>query len=216
MIKALFFDFDGTISDARGIAVKSISRSLDDFGYKIDRSDVLRVMGSRFEILLKELGLNPGHLDEIKRRFYRYFNNGAIQKKIKPCVSLKPLWKLKKKYPLVVISNSESGFLKNSIKSLGIVGLFDEVYGSDNFRLKEDKLKKLFKKMKISPKEAIYVGDRYSDIESARAAGCYSVAISNRCSWSTKEALKAEKPDYIIRDFRGLSKVISKIDSRRE
>ncbi len=39
-------------------------------------------------------------------------------------------------------------------------------------------------------------------------AGVVSVAIHNKCSWSNLDTIKKEKPDYIIKDFRGLRKIL--------
>ena len=213
MIKALLFDFDGTISDAHGIAFKSLVRTLDDYGYGFDQKKAFKLLGSKMQIIFKGLGLNLGHIDSARRRFYKYFKNEAINGGIKLCVSVKPLEKLKKEgYPLIVISNSETHFIKASIKKLGIKGLFNKVYGAEKFKTKDKLLKKIFKKMKITPNEAIYIGDRFSDIEYARGAGCWAVAINNSCAWSDMKTIRKEKPDFIIKDFRGLKKVIEKLN----
>jgi phosphoglycolate phosphatase-like HAD superfamily hydrolase len=211
VIKAIFLDFDGTISDAYGIAFKSMVRTLDEFGFEFDGSVLLKVMGNKMQVILKELGLNVGHLDAVRRKFYKHFTKGAIEGGIKLCVSVKPLWDLKKDYPLVVVSNSDGIFLKASIKKLGLKGLFNGVYGAEKFSSKDLMLEKLFKKMKIKPSEAIYVGDRFSDIECARESGCVAVAIHNKCAWSDLKTIKKEKPDYLIKDFYGLKKIVSSI-----
>jgi len=213
MIRAIFFDFDGTISDAHSIAFKSLVRTLDEYGHKFDQNKLLELMGNRMHVILKGLGLNPGHLDAVRRRFYKYFTKEAMDGGIKLCVSVKPLWELKKDYPLIIISNSETHFLKKSIKKLGLKGLFKKVYGAEKFSHKDELLEKLFKKMKLKPSEAIYVGDRFTDMEYARDAGCYAVAIHNKCAWSDLKTIKKEKPDYIIKDFRELKKVIRELNS---
>jgi len=210
VIKAIFFDFDGTVSDAHGIAFKSIVRTLNEFEYKFEEARLLKLMGSKMQIILKKLGLNAGHIGAVRRRFYKHFIKAAVDGGIKLCVSVKPLWELKNDYPLIVVSNSETSFLRASIKKLGLKGLFDNVYGAEKFSHKDAMLEKLFRKMKIKPSEAIYVGDRFSDIEFARDAGCVAVAIHNKCSWSLLSLIKKEKPDYIIKDFRGLRKILEK------
>ena len=73
-------------------------------------------------------------------------------------------------------------------------------------------LEKIFEKMKIRPVEAIYIGDRFSDVDYAREAGCYAVAIHNDCSWSTKSAILKEKPDFIIKDFKDLKRIVEKLN----
>jgi len=211
VIKAIFFDFDGTISDAKRISYQSMVRVLEEYGYKFNDSKLRKLMGSKMQIILKELGLKTKDITKIRKQFYKYFIKAALDGGIKLCVSLKSLWELDEKYPLVIVSNSETSFLKASIKKLNIEGLFKKVYGADKFTKKDKILKKLFKKMKIKPSEAIYIGDRFSDIEYARAAGCIAIAIHNKCSWSNLTTIKKEKPDYIIKDFRGLKKIINSI-----
>ncbi len=214
MIKLILFDFDGTISDAHGIAYKSIVRTLEEFGYKFDRGRLLGLMGQKMREIFEGLGLSLENLSSVRRRFYKYFIGAALDGGIKLCVSVKPLWELKKKYPLIVISNSRTSFIRASIGKLGLDGLFKEVYGAEKFSSKDKLLKKLFRKFKIKPSEAIYIGDRFSDVEYARESGCVAVAINNKCSWSDLKTIKKEKPDYIVKDFRGLKRVINLIDKK--
>jgi len=211
MIKLLIFDFDGTISDARDIAFQSFTRVLDEYGYKFNRKRAFKLLGTKMHIMLKELGVNEGHLRSIRRRFYRYFKRGAVEGGIKLCVPVEPLWELRKKYPLIIVSNSETAFLKASIKRLGIRGLFGKIYGAEKFGSKDEMLEKIFRKRKVKPSEAIYVGDRFSDIEFARKAGCVAIAIHNKCAFSDLKTIKKEKPDYIVRDFGELKRVVGKI-----
>jgi phosphoglycolate phosphatase len=213
MIKFLFFDFDGTISDAHNLAFKTLVKTLDEYGFKASKKKLLKLLGSKLEEIFKALRLNAGHLDNVRRRFYRHFKKGAKNGEIKLCVSVKPLYELKKEgYKLIVISNSETSFIKTSIKKLKIPKLFKRVYGAEKFRTKDKILKKLFKKYKIEPAEALYIGDRFSDIEYARKAGCLGIAIHNKCSWSDRKTIIKEKPDYIIKDFTDLKKLLKKLN----
>lgn len=212
MIKAIFFDFDGTISDAKKIAYDSMVRTLDEFGYEFDKKKLEKLLGERTRSILESLGLDIENIDDIRKKFYKYFIDAAKNGGIKPCVSLKPLWELKKDYPLIVVSNSRTIFLKTSVKVLKIKGLFKKIYGEEKFDSKDKMLEKLFRKMGIKASEAIYVGDRFSDIESARDAGCVAVAIHNKCAWSSLSLINKEKPDFIIKDFVGLKKVVEKLE----
>jgi len=208
MIKVIFLDFDGTISDAREIAVESLVRALNDFGYKFNKRKLQGLLGNKMKFIFEKLGLDRKYFRKCRRRFYKYFIRAALAGGIRRCVSVKPLWELKEEYPLVVISNSETKFIRASIRKLGLKGLFKKVYGADKFSSKDKLLKKLFRKFRIKASEAIYVGDRFSDVKFARKAGCVAVAIHNKCSWSTLSAIKKEKPAFIIKNFYGLKKVV--------
>jgi len=216
MIKYIFFDFDGTVSDAKHIAVKSLLQTLEELDYKFDRKKAVRLLGDKMNIVFEKLGLPMSGLKRARRVFYEHFTEAAVNGKIKLCVSVKPLWELSRDYPLIVVSNSETYFVKASIKTLKLKKLFRRVHGAEKFGTKDELLKKLFKKYKIKPSEAMYVGDRFSDIEFARKAGCISVAIHNKCAWSSLKELIKEKPDYIVRDFRGLKKVVDGINSESD
>lgn len=213
VIKAVFFDFDGTVSDARKIAITSFIRTLDEFGYEYDRKKLIGLLGIKTERILRKLGLGGKNVEKVRKRFYSHFTKAALEGGIRPCVSLKPLWKMKEEgLPLFVVSNSRGSFLKTSIKELKIGGLFKGVCGAEEFGSKDECLRLFFKRLKIRPGEAVYVGDRFSDVKFARKAGCVAVAISNKCAWSSLERIKKEKPDYIVRDFYGLRRVINSIN----
>ena len=213
MIKAVFFDFDGTISDSRSIAIRSLVKTLEEFGYDVDERKLIRLLGFKMGRMLKKLNLGVNDIEAIRKKFYKYFT-GMVVGGIRPCVSLKPLWKMKEEgMPLFVISNSRGSFLWASIKELEIDGLFDRVYGAEKFDFKDEMLRILFKRMGIEPVEAVYVGDRFSDVEFARKAGCVAVAVHNKCSFSTLEKIEKEGPDYIVRDFYGLRKVLKELNS---
>ena len=212
MIRALFFDFDGTISDAKKIAYESMVQVLNEYNYNFNEKKLSVLMGSKVEVILEKLNLKIKDSNIVRKKFYKYFTKAAVDGGIKSCVSSKPLWELKKDYQLIVVSNSEGSFFKASIKKLKLDGLFRNIYGAEKFKKKSEILKKLFKKMKIKPSEAIYVGDRFSDIDCAKEAKCVAVAIHNGCSWSDLKTIKKKKPDYIIKSFVELKQLIEKLN----
>jgi phosphoglycolate phosphatase-like HAD superfamily hydrolase len=221
MIKAIFFDFDGTISDSKDIAFESLSRTLSEFGYSVDERKLVELMGVKMGRMLEALGLGGrsqvvGHreVEKIRNKFYEYFTKAAADGGVRPCVSLKPLWEMKEDVPMYIVSNSKNSYLRASIKILEIGGLFKGVYGAEKFDWKSDMLKELFGRIGIDASEAVYVGDRFSDVVAARKAGCVSVAIQNKCSWSSLEKINGENPDYVVRDFYGLRRVVRELGKR--
>lgn len=213
-LRYLFFDFDGTISDAKRLTYETLIQVLDNLDYKYSKSKMKKLMGWRMERILEELKINPNIADNVRKRFYNHLVKDKNLRKLKLCAPIEPLKELRKRgYKLIVISNSESSFLKASAKKLGVKKIFHKIYGADKFKTKDKLLKKLFKKYKIKPKQAAYIGDRFSDIEYAKSAHCISIAIHNACAWSTKKEILSEKPDYIIKDFEDLERLVEKINS---
>lgn len=214
MIKLIMFDFDGTISDARKLSYDSLVEVLDRYGYDYDKKKAKKLMGIKMKEIFLGLGIPIRKIENIRKDFYVLMNKNA-KKSIKLCVSVKPLRDLKKskKYKFIVVSNSHSSFIKNSAKILGVNKLFDRIIGAESFTTKDKMLKKLFKEYGVGARECIYIGDRFSDVEYARKAGCIAIAIYNSKSWSSKKELLGERPDFIISDFYGLKKVLKEIGS---
>jgi phosphoglycolate phosphatase len=211
VIRAVFFDFDGTISDSMKVGYMSMIRALEDFGYDFDKGELRRLLGVKTKLILRGLGFSSRNARKVRSRFYEYFIGAIRSGDIEACVPLEPLWELRNQVPLFVISNSSSEFLKVAIKKLGLRKLFKGVYGSDDFDTKDKMFLKLFKKYGFKPTEVIYVGDRFSDVDFARDAGCLAVAIHNKCSISSLSSIKKEKPDYIIKNFSELLDIVEKL-----
>jgi HAD superfamily hydrolase (TIGR01549 family) len=211
MIRAIFFDFDGTISDARKLIYDNIVALFKEEGYKFDKQELRKLLGAKMENILLGLRID-GDVNKLRDKFYKRMIEALDKSRLQLCVSVAPLKELSKDYPLIVISNARSDFTIKSAKRLGIINLFNELYGAESFKTKDELIKKLLKKYKFRPHEVIYVGDRFSDVDYARDAGCWAVAIHNKCSWSSKERVLKEKPDFIIKDFNGLKKVVEKIN----
>ncbi len=212
-VKYIFFDFDGTVSDAKRLTYETLINVLDKMQFKYSKSKLKKLMGSKMPNILKGIGVDEKLVNKIRREFYRLLVKTVSMKNLRLCAPIEPLYELKKEgYKLIVISNAEKSFLKASMKVLGIKNLFHGIYGAQGFATKDILLKKLFKKYKIGPKEAMYVGDRFSDVDYAHKAHTHAVAIHNECAWSTMKEIIAEKPDFIIGDFEGLKSLVQKLN----
>lgn len=209
----IFFDFDGTISDAKKLTYKVFCGILDKRGYTYSKVKLKRLMGAKTPEILIGLGIKVADVDEIRREFFKLVVEETNDKNIKLCADVKPLYELKKKgYKLIVVSNSEKSFLKKSIKILEINGLFDKIYGANGFITKDALLKKLLIKYHINSRKVFYIGDRFSDIDYAHKSKMIAVAIHNKCSWSTKAEILKENPDFIIKNFDDLKELVLKED----
>lgn len=211
MIRAIFFDFDGTISDAKKLISDGMFWLLKKEQYVFDEIKLNSLIGDKMEVIIEKLGLK-GDIDALRKKFYDRVVGQVDSSKLRLVAPVKPLRDLHRDHLMMVISNAESRFTKKCAKKLGVTDIFDEIHGAEGFTTKDVLMKKLFKKYNLKPHEVIFVGDRFSDVEYARKAGCWAVAIHNKYSWSTKKVILAEHPDFIIKDFNGLKKVVEKLN----
>lgn len=213
MIKALFFDFDGTISDTKEIMHTSIKETFQRYNLNISSKFIKKHLGRPIPEILKKISFINTLANKFQKSFWRNVNKKI--KNQKPCVSLKPLIELSSRYQIYIISNSNSKFVKKSVKYLGIGKIFKNIYGAENFETKDRLLKKISIRLGIKSVEAAYVGDRFSDIQCAQKAECVAVAIHNKCAWSSLKQIKKEKPDYIIRNFKELQKLLNNKNNKK-
>lgn len=206
MIKLLIFDFDGTIARSKSLYLDTIYRTLKNNGYNASRKIIKSLLGFRLEFLLQRIGVNGNNkLNLLKKEV----NKIVIKKSANliACPYFKALYPILARNKCVLVTNSIVEYVMPFLRKHKLK--FLEISGAEQFTSKQDAFKKLFKKFKIKGNEAIYIADRAQDADIAKEAGCKSIIISNRCSWSSYAEIKRKKPDYIIRDLGRIKRIIS-------
>lgn len=208
MIKIVVFDFDGTLANTRRLVLEIIKKHFGNFNYELSKKDANTLGDSPLEEFIESCGVQKDLVDLLTKLINRDFIKE--HKEITGCKNLKKIKGLRQRK--IVVSNNTEGFINESLKFLRI-DFFDEVYGANNFKDKEHCLRKILRKYKLKPEEMVYVGDRPVDVKVGRKVGCFSVVVSNRCSWSNRENLLKEDPDIIVGDLGDLKKVVKKLNS---
>jgi|APSaa5957512576_1039674.scaffolds.fasta_scaffold26189_2 HAD superfamily hydrolase (TIGR01549 family) len=214
MIEVIFFDFDGTISDSLEQALKNFEKVLKKNDYVVKKSVIKDLMGLKVDEMFAKMKIPRHERNRIKREFFQLMKNDVG--KFKLCSDIKPLIALRKtkKHKMVVVSNSDASFIRKSARKLNVNRIFSDFYCAEQFKSKDKILKMLLGQYKVAGKNCLYVGDRFTDVVYARKVGIKSVAVSNKCSWSSLKQLKEKNPDFIIKDFKGLKELVEKIDLR--
>lgn len=208
MIKLIVFDFDGTLVDTKEIIFKIIKDTFNEFNYQITFPLIREHFGNRtLQELLKHLGVKKEDINSI----IHHSNTQTLNsyKKVKQADSLFALKKLKQKK--IIVSSNISTFINEVLENLNIT-FFDKIYGADDFETKEEQIQKIMKKENLSPNEVIYLGDRPIDVDVARNVGCVSVIISHKASWSARKEIVAKHPDFIIKNFFELEKILHELN----
>ncbi len=210
ILKAVIFDFDGTLADTKEIYIKTIIKHL--VGQGISKNNYferfIEHFGKRLPEILKIMGIHESRIDDIAANIMSEVTEKAL-KKVKPAPHVHSIKNLKKKYNVIVVSNSFTDFLKKLIKKMKVQSYFNRVYGGDLFDDKAIFIKKTIKKMKLPPQQAVYIGDRDADVDVARKAGCISVIVSNKISWSSRKEIMKKEPDYVVRSLRDVAEVLN-------
>jgi phosphoglycolate phosphatase-like HAD superfamily hydrolase len=189
-MKAVIFDFDDTLIVSRADRAAKLMHGLQAFGFPgaVDRLD--EYWGLPFRELV--LGLSP----QVESRFNEFLLFYSSLLKTAPPTAcegvLEALPILQRAGPLFVHSLSHSLLIRTELQSLGLLGLFDFICGSD-WQLKPkpnaESLRPIMDLLLVkgvSAKACIYVGDSPVDAELARRSGLTFVAACfNEQSQST-------------------------------
>jgi len=188
MIKAIVFDMDGVLVDARDWHYQALNRALRVFGYEIDRYDHLVTYDGlptrrKLEILTRDGGL-PHGLHAFINELKQIYTTELVQVHCKPSFQRQyALSRLKAEgYRLGVASNSvrksvELFMDKSSLRQHMDILLSNE----DVQRAKPDPeiYLKAFAALSLRPEEVLVVEDNEHGLQAARASGAHVMAVES-------------------------------------
>ena len=210
MPKAIFFDVDGTIISLK-VAARTFQEASKHFGIKPLSSRIL---------LKKAVGYSLHETIEkmikdalpIENEFKKYFEELQIKN-------------FRKYGGLLPFVRSTLDFVHNKGIRIGIVTTkkrnealailkgyklhYNTLVAGDDVRNRKphpEPVLKACEDLETKPKYCLSIGDHPFDMMAAKSAGCRAVGILT--GWGNEKNLKDAGADYIIKDLRGLKKLI--------
>jgi len=187
-IKAILFDMDGVLIEAKDWHYESLNRALAMFGFEISRHDHLVTYDGlptrvKLEMLSKERGLPVGLHDLINNLKQKYTIE-LVHSKCRPTFHHQyALSKLKSQnFKLAVCSNSIRSTIDQMLGRAAISHWFDLTLSSEDVsRAKPDPeiYSKAIQRLGLKPIDCLVVEDNQNGIRAAKAAGAYVLAVDN-------------------------------------
>lgn len=209
----IIFDLDGTLVNTYGVIRKTLIELISLHLPNLEYDE--KFLESFFGPPLVE-SFNKFTTDEKEKLFliseYRRINKKYFQKEITLYPNaLDTLKTLSENHILAIFSNRIRSLIDVALKSTGIYRYFDYILGVDNVEKPKpypDGVKKILKKYK--QKNAVYVGDTITDIQTAKNANIISVGVT--WSLTTAEEFKKVNADYIASNFKELLEILEGIN----
>jgi beta-phosphoglucomutase len=203
-IKAVLFDFDGTLAKTMEDHFESWKRAMADYGVMIKPNDYyvlegLRVfeLPERFFKMYQTKPRDEGKILQNKEKYYLERHNFELYPGAKELIERL----FQKKVPMGVVTAGLSERLAKSTPN-GFLGKFNVVVtGRDTKKGKPspDPYLKGAEQLGVKPEECIVIENAPLGIEAAKKAGTYCIAI---CSTLGRDYLK--QADEIIDSFSDL------------
>jgi len=187
-IKAIIFDMDGVLIDAKDWHYKALNKALGLFGLQISRYDHLVTYDGlptrkKLEMLSLERGL-PRSLHHFINDMKQQYTMEIVHAKCKPKFYHEyALSKLKSEgYKLAVCSNSIRHTIEVMLSKAALIDYLD--FFLSNQDVKEPKPNpeiyiKAMQKLNISPKECLILEDNEKGIKAAKASGANVMIVDS-------------------------------------
>ena len=184
-MKAILFDLDGTLVDSSEGIIKSVRRSLQDFGLEEADDEKLKLF------------IGPPLVDSFMRLYHfteeqavkavetyrvRYKKKGMLECRLYPYVK-ECITQLKEEGYLIGIASSKPEvFCRAILENLGVLDLFDDVAGATfdgRISNKEEVLDEVMRRWNhLNREDMCLIGDTIYDVKGANYAGIACIGVT--------------------------------------
>jgi phosphoglycolate phosphatase len=212
-LRAVLFDFDGTLADSYDAIAASVNHVRAHHGLPPLSVAEVRVHVGRGPGYLLAHTVGVGDAKENEARYRQHHPTVMRQGTRLLPGAAEALHALKQSgLKLAVCSNKPRAYTKALLESLGIAPLFDAVLGPEDVKRPKpapDMLLAALERLKVHADEALYVGDMTVDITTARGAGVRVWVVPTGSD--SREAIEAAQPDQLLASLAELLQLLLSI-----
>lgn len=209
MLKALLFDFDGTLLNTNDLIIQSFMHVLEDkFPGQYKPEDCLRFMGPSLTETFEELTPNEVEEMTLKYRKWNLEHHDELVKEFDGVMeTLEELRALGIR--LAIVSTKRRDMIERGLNLMGASHFFDLIVGIEDVKnVKPDPEPVLLaiEKLGVGKEDVIMIGDNSHDIESGKNAGVKTAGVA----WSLKgeEFLNQFNPDYMLQHISDILPIV--------
>ena len=201
MVKAVIFDWDGTIVDSAEPTYRCYERLFAELGVAFDRETYARTYSPNWYQTFRALGVPEERWPHADARWLAHFAEETVELIDGARDALREL--ASRGVGIAIVTSGSRDRIVREIEAHGLAEVIREcVCGSDVAQKKPHPaaLRLCLSRLDVAAGDAVYVGDSPEDVEMARAAGVYAVAVPG--GYPNRDALAASRPDAVHASVR--------------
>jgi HAD superfamily hydrolase (TIGR01549 family) len=199
-VRAVLFDWDGTLVDSAEASYRCYVRLFDEYGIAFDRGVFESTYSPNWHRTYEALGLPRERWEEADGRWLRHY--ASEQTRLLPGAR-EALERLRGAgLALALVTSGDRRRVGAELLRLGLAAAFASVTCADDTERRKphpDPLLHGLRGLGVPPAGAAYVGDSPEDVEMARAARVFAVGVPG--GFPNRAALAAAAPDLLARDL---------------
>lgn len=208
-IKALLFDFDGTLLDTNELIIQSFQHVLEKhYPGRYSREEILPFLGPTLTEIFTLV--DPDRIEQFttEYRAWNIANHDALSNEFDGVSETMRLLK-NEGFKMAIVSTKINYMVQKGLDLLDVEGVFDVVIGYDDVsQTKPDPEPILLalERLGVEPEEAIMIGDNYHDIVGGQNAGVRTAGVA----WTAKgeDFLQKYHPDYMLQHISDLIPIV--------
>lgn len=199
-MKAVIFDFDGTIVDSLAAVIRVIEQ-VTGVKKRMSEAEVEKLENMSMWQVARAMKLPLRKVPTIMLHGRHMFHSHMRSVRVHPGMA-ELIEMLHQKVPLFVLSTNRTANIEKYLTWHGLDSYFTRIYGGANPFSKVSKMRELLTSESLEPKDVWCVGDEIIDIKSAHKLGMSVAAVT--WGYSSREGLIAHRPDALVDTVAGL------------
>lgn len=211
-LRAVLFDFDGTLTDSLPLWVRAYHIALDAFGLKLSDAEVLRRCFFRdWRDVADDLGVCTE--SELKRAVDRGLEQAFLSAVLFPQARRIIEQCRERNLQTALVTSSPRSLIGTVAQRLDVHHLFDFTICGDevtNYKPHPEPVLRTLEVLACAPREAIMIGDSTADVLAGKAAGTRTALFMphDHHRFHDTTRLRASEPDVIFDDLDQLPSLL--------
>jgi len=210
-IKAILFDFDGTIADTHDAFLEIVNRLASEFGYPtVDHQEVERLKQLSSADIIKYSKISPFKIPFLLKRLKKEL--GKQISTLKPYLDIREvlIFLKKKGYTLGIVTSNHRDNVLIFLQNNDLAEFFDFVCAGTTLFGKNRIINRVLKDNHWNAEEVIYIGDETRDISAAKKSQLTMISVG--WGFSSPTILQEYQPDFLVYHPSELMTVIATVD----